>query len=385
MPKYRQPPPLREPAAEIQATHDFMHEEDREFARLINSERRRQFLTQRELAKRIQVSPSTLSGIETGRARPSRYVVAALTRALDLKGLNSKRDEARITKEPPGRVAVVLNGILPIKSEAAYLAFVSESQFLDSWPRDVRFLGLHTEEGHAVLSFSAPSALQIIRSMPILLQPFRLAGTIDWQDTFRRLSLSEGESVVEAFVNVPMLRSRIADRLRSCEGFATTVPKEFRVANEVVGVKIDSNSLAAASSPPPRPLHLTFVQGDQHMGAGDKFDVSGDLVAGAVGQGARARVRDVAVFKQDIDQSSRLDPDLKEKLKAARDELERVQLSDDDRLDVVENLEKLRGELAKPEKDGSRVTRFFKRIEEAAPTVASILSSAASLTKIISG
>jgi hypothetical protein len=52
---------------------------------------------------------------------------------------------------------------------------------------------------------------------------------------------------------------------------------------------------------------------------------------------------------------------------------------------VVEQLKSLATELEKPKRETSRVRRFWERIKDVAPTVASILASAASLAKLLAG
>jgi hypothetical protein len=84
-----------------------------------------------------------------------------------------------------------------------------------------------------------------------------------------------------------------------------------------------------------------------------------------------------------VDNLDTIEEDIKQKLKEARKAIERANLSDADKADVVDELNKLTAELQKPEKDDGRVQRYWNRIKEVAPTVASILASAASLGKIV--
>ena len=86
-----------------------------------------------------------------------------------------------------------------------------------------------------------------------------------------------------------------------------------------------------------------------------------------------------------VDKLSTVEEDIKQKLKEARNAIENLDLPDDDKEDMVEQLKNLTGELAKPEKDPGRVQRYWNRIKEVAPTVASILASAASLAKLLAG
>jgi hypothetical protein len=86
-----------------------------------------------------------------------------------------------------------------------------------------------------------------------------------------------------------------------------------------------------------------------------------------------------------VDNLGTVEEDVKQKLKEARGAIERADLSDADKADVVDELNKLTAELEKPEKDEGRVKRYWNHIKGVAPTVASILASAASLAKLLGG
>lgn len=108
----------------------------------------------------------------------------------------------------------------------------------------------------------------------------------------------------------------------------------------------------------------------------DKIEIKGDAIGSAVGAGARVRTRDITVYKQAVDQSSGIDEELKRVLKEARDAIEQATVSEADKADATDDLAKLTAELEKPEKDPGLVRRYFNRIKEVVPTVASLISSA---------
>ncbi len=118
---------------------------------------------------------------------------------------------------------------------------------------------------------------------------------------------------------------------------------------------------------------------------GDKFEVKGDVVGSALGRRARVKAGDINVYKQAVDQSSGLDDELKNVLKQAREAIESAGLSEVDKADVAEDLDKLTVELEKPEKDSGLVRRYWNRIKEVAPTVAALLGSAVSIGKLLHG
>ena len=127
---------------------------------------------------------------------------------------------------------------------------------------------------------------------------------------------------------------------------------------------------------------FNFFAGDQHMG--DRISMR-DNLAGAVGRGAAVIARDIAVYKNELEHSTHLDPDLKKKLIEAREEIERISLSDSEKEDAVDNLKKLTTELDKADRDPGLVKRYWNRVKEVAPTVAALLSTVASIAKIMSG
>jgi hypothetical protein len=93
--------------------------------------------------------------------------------------------------------------------------------------------------------------------------------------------------------------------------------------------------------------------------------------------------RDITMYKNAVDRSSRLDNNIKQILKNARDAIEHAVLSDEDKADVLDDLNKLTAELEKPEKDPGRVHRYWNRIKEVAPPVAAILTTATILSKLL--
>ena len=90
-------------------------------------------------------------------------------------------------------------------------------------------------------------------------------------------------------------------------------------------------------------------------------------------------------YSQAVDQIAIPDDEIKQKLKEARAEIERLDLADDDKGDLVEQLKALTNELAKPERETGRVRRYWGRIREVAPTVAAILASAGSIAALLGG
>jgi hypothetical protein len=86
-----------------------------------------------------------------------------------------------------------------------------------------------------------------------------------------------------------------------------------------------------------------------------------------------------------VDKLLMVEEDIKQKFKEARHAIENSYLPDADEAVAIDELNKLTAELKNPEKDPGRVQRYWKRIKEVAPTMASILASAASLAKLLGG
>jgi hypothetical protein len=110
--------------------------------------------------------------------------------------------------------------------------------------------------------------------------------------------------------------------------------------------------------------------------------VHGDNIGGVVGSGV-VNARDIAVYKSHIDASHALDTETKHGLLEARKELEAQKMSVADKHDVADSLGKLTSELEKPEKDAGLVKRFFQRIKEVAPTVATVLGSIKTVADLV--
>jgi hypothetical protein len=64
----------------------------------------------------------------------------------------------------------------------------------------------------------------------------------------------------------------------------------------------------------------------------------------------RVNARDITVHKNVVDSSARLNNDVKQKLREAREAIENAELSDADKADVIDDLNKLTAELDKPER-----------------------------------
>lgn len=114
----------------------------------------------------------------------------------------------------------------------------------------------------------------------------------------------------------------------------------------------------------------------------DHIEVRGDVIGSALGRGAESKTRDIAVYRGLVDQSS-FDPEVKRILVEARETLEHLTLTQDDKNDAKDDLNKLVHELGSKSLNPTRVQRFWNRIKEIAPVVATLLESVVSIKKIL--
>lgn len=105
---------------------------------------------------------------------------------------------------------------------------------------------------------------------------------------------------------------------------------------------------------------------------------------GAIGIANNVNVRDIHVYKQAV-QGLGFPQDVQEALLRARDALDQLELSESAKGDLQDDLAKFTQELANPEKDETRIQRLWRNIKEVAPPIASVLASAATIAKIVSG
>jgi hypothetical protein len=103
---------------------------------------------------------------------------------------------------------------------------------------------------------------------------------------------------------------------------------------------------------------------------------------GAVGTGNRVTIRNIAVYKSEVDEANEFDAETKDLLKHAIDTIEAAEIKPDEKEDAKENLQKLTDEL-KQEKRPGVVQRILNRLAEVLPSVGAILGSSATIAQIV--
>jgi hypothetical protein len=228
-----------------------------------------------------------------------------------------------------------------------------------------------------------------------------MSQAVDWKQTIQAIPLEERGEAITALATVepkpPVVEWHFAKRMAEIfDGYRNTNVVQLsewgsrRLRIEIIENPEEVQRLSQMTLPEPwdgrRPLMITQGQNSNLSigggNVGNKTEVHGDAIGSAFGSGT-VNARDIIVYKNAVDSSARLDNDIKQKLKEARESIERADLSDADKADAVDDLNKLTDALVN--KDDSRVQRYWNRIKEVAPTGASILASAASLAKLLGG
>jgi hypothetical protein len=267
----------------------------------------------------------------------------------------------------------------------------------------VYFVGHHHEGDGSVLRFQAKSYDDIYQVLPDLLAPFRMVQAVDWKQTIQSIPAEKrGEAITALATLEPksqVIEWHFAKRMAEIfDGYRNANVNHIsewgsrRLRIEIVENPEEVQRLSQMTLPEPwdggRPLMITQGQNSNiSIGGGNmgnNTEVHGDAIGSAF-EGGTVNARDILVYKTAVDSSVRLDNDIKQKLKEAREAIENSDLPNDDKADAVDQLNNLTAELEKPEKDEGRVQRYWNRIKEVAPTGASILASAASLAKLLGG
>jgi hypothetical protein len=111
--------------------------------------------------------------------------------------------------------------------------------------------------------------------------------------------------------------------------------------------------------------------------------VHGDNIGGSVGSGV-VNARDINSFKGYL-QQSKLDGDAIQQLTLAREELGRLEISKSEMNDIADDIGKITKELQQPEPDKGMLAKWWRRIKDAAPTVATIIGAIKDVGEIIAG
>lgn len=115
-------------------------------------------------------------------------------------------------------------------------------------------------------------------------------------------------------------------------------------------------------------------------GTTSNVNIHGDVIGSAVGSGASLVADSLVAFKEAV---SQFEPDLRDTLIKARQAADDVELPVHDKEDLLYDLRKLVDALNAPQREPTRVRRYWCHIKEIAPTVANILSSAGTVAQFL--
>jgi hypothetical protein len=114
----------------------------------------------------------------------------------------------------------------------------------------------------------------------------------------------------------------------------------------------------------------------------DNISIGHDAIGSAVGTNASVKARDIVT---DTTTQSGLDEDLMKRFDKALVMIKEAKLEPGKEEDVTDDVNKLKREMAKPTKDHGRIQTLLDRIRATVPSVADLLSMAASITSLVSG
>jgi hypothetical protein len=264
---------------------------------------------------------------------------------------------------------------------------------------DVYFIGHRHENSGSVLRFQAKSYDAIYQVLPDLLAPFRMAGAVDWKQTIQAIPAEDrGEAITALAVlepRTPVVEWRFARRMAEIfDGYRNAKVNRIsewgsrRIHIEIIENPDEVQRLLHRILPEPwdtqQRLYIEAGGGPPTINVIGRGNMGEQHFHGGHYQGCSFGDRNsLTNYFGVVDNLATTEEDIKQKLKEARAAIERENISDDDKSDVVDDLNKLTAELAKPEKNTARVQRFLSHIKEVAPTAASILASAASLAKLL--
>lgn len=265
---------------------------------------------------------------------------------------------------------------------------------------DVYFVNHHHENGGSMLRFQAKSYDAIYQVLPDLLAPFRMAEVVDWKQTLQAIPVEDrGEAITALAVletKPPVVAWHFARRMAEIFDCYHNAKVEYisqwgrsrRIYIEIVENPEEVKRLSDRELSEPRVtsrgLYIEMESSTINIIGGD--NMSEQHFYGGYYPGCNfGDYNSLINYLQVVDGLDTIEDDFKQKLKKARQTIENIDLPDKVKADIVDNLKKLTAEMENPEKDLSLVQRYWNRIKEAAPTVASILASAASLAKLIGG
>ena len=224
----------------------------------------------------------------------------------------------------------------------------------------VYFIGLRHEGGGSVLRFQGEDYEAIYKVLPDLLAPFPNARAVDWQKSIANVPKEKRGELINALMKMETRtakgRWQFAERMAEVfKGY-----KDARIdgiaqgAKRAIGIVLFTDEQIAKELSARQALGsvdvtiynegiITGPVEKLHTGDKTKANIGGDATNVAIGQRASAKAGDINVFKQGVDQSLGLDPDLKQRLKEARETIEASGVPQKDKDDAAARLGESQG------------------------------------------
>jgi uncharacterized protein YjbI with pentapeptide repeats len=267
---------------------------------------------------------------------------------------------------------------------------------------DVFLTGHKYHDKGSVLRFHGQKYADIYDIIPDLLAPFRMARAIDWEKFFKSISMDERDEAITALARLETKtrkgKWRFAERMADFfQSYAKA--RVYQISEERRrGVRIDvytdegmADRLSRVALPSDydgtAPLIIqtgrnpTIQTVEKIDMINVKIDGNGNIVAS--GTDASVTARDITILKESVDRAAIPEADIKEKLKEACEELQKLKFTDDHKDKVIECLGALVKELVEPQRKPGRIKELWSRINTVAQPVAAILSTAASLAEML--
>ncbi|RJP24298.1 MAG: pentapeptide repeat-containing protein [Candidatus Omnitrophota bacterium] len=245
----------------------------------------------------------------------------------------------------------------------------------------VSLVGQCTEGTGTILSFQSDTYEAIYQAFHDLIAPFPRGQAIDWTKTFSAVPADEHNNkiILSMMSHLKSTNKRwpMAQRLTEVFlDFRNMILFHIRHVGYGPHMQIDikqdlhpKEPLATDKFPEPQTRNFLLVP----KGNKNKVFIECEKPKSSIEPNAPDSKPIPLAFAEEIDQSSRLTENVKRLFLLADEELEITALSEDDKIDVKDDLIKLKNELEKDRPDANRIKRYLKRIAELSTPTAKIL------------
>jgi hypothetical protein len=133
------------------------------------------------------------------------------------------------------------------------------------WPSGIQFVKASSTGGLTIFTFQGTDQQRLLKSLPVILQPFIFPRLVDWQATFRSLPAGDVHAMLNELFAVPVLYSSIAQRFRNSPGFGDAIPTEIRISGQSLEVRLHPDSIRALQAGG-KQFQINVVEGNAQIG-----------------------------------------------------------------------------------------------------------------------